>query len=91
MEGSFRFSLAAAAKISMAHPCTNVPTRCKKGSCGRFVWKYNLLNHWENRHAGDTPPKPITKAAALSSKEKKWVKHVGEGHRIPPEWNTRGK
>ena len=91
MNGAFRFSLKAAARRTMTHPCTNVPTVCKKCFPQCCVWKYNLGAHWALRHSGDPIPAATNKQTKITEIEKKWVSHVGKGGRIPPAWNPAKK
>ena len=45
-------NLTTAAKCSLAHPCTNRPFKCTEEDCDKFVWTYNMSDHYKDMHAG---------------------------------------
>ena len=50
--GRGEINLTTAAKCSLAHPCTNRPFKCTEEDCDKFVWTYNMSDHYKDMHAG---------------------------------------
>ncbi|KIY71021.1 hypothetical protein CYLTODRAFT_158342 [Cylindrobasidium torrendii FP15055 ss-10] len=45
-----RFRIHAASVSTASNPATNVPIACVYKACGETDWKYNMLEHLEDRH-----------------------------------------
>ena len=48
--GDVQYTLGAAAKCSLAAPCTNRPIKCVV--CSMTVWSYSMAQHFEVKHTG---------------------------------------
>ena len=67
------WSLAHMVRSSNPQPCTNSPVECPRcAHRNRFVWKYNMRNHWKAEHAREHGglPEGTKKLVALASGEK---------------------
>ncbi|KAJ6608018.1 hypothetical protein B0H10DRAFT_1816716, partial [Mycena sp. CBHHK59/15] len=63
---SYPFQITAASKSSAAKPCTNVPMRCDL--CTDIHWKYNMMQHLQDRHPTWETTMPAPNRDALASK-----------------------
>ncbi|KAF7290639.1 hypothetical protein MIND_01304100 [Mycena indigotica] len=46
----YPFLVSAISKVTNANPCTNIPVSCPFSNCGQVHWKYNIIQHLNDRH-----------------------------------------